>query len=207
MSTLTLYTNPWSRGRIARWMLEEIGQPYEAVVISYEKDIKSPDYLAINPMGKVPALKHGDMVITEVAAICTYLADQFPDKNLAPPVDSPLRGCYYRWLFFIAGPLEMATTATAFNWEITEKSASSIGSGRVIDVMSTLESALKKGPYLCGDQFTVADLLLASNLGWGMQFKTIEPRPVFSEYVERIQARPAHKRATELDDALAPLPG
>lgn len=114
MKTLTLYTNPQSRGRIVRWILEEIGTPYELEVMEYGGSIKSPEYLAINPMGKVPAIKHGEQVVTEVAAICAYLADQFPDENLAPPQLDAQRGDYYRWLFFAAGPLEMALTARGF---------------------------------------------------------------------------------------------
>lgn len=202
MSNLTLYTNPQSRGRIVRWMMEEIGQPYDVKVMGYDGSIKSPEYLAINPMGKVPALVHGDVVVTEVIAICAYLADQFPEKNLAPAPTSPERGAYYRWLFFVAGPLEMAMTAVSYDWEIDKKMAQSVGCGLVRDTVSTLEKALAAGPYICGDQFTAADVVLGSYIGWFIMQKQLEPLPVFNQYVERVQDREAAKRANELDDAL-----
>jgi len=206
MSTLTLYTNPWSRGRITRWMLEETGAKYNIEIKEFGGNIKSPDYLAINPMGKVPALKHGDAIVTEVAAICLYLADQFPEANLAPPLNSPERGTYYRWMLFAAGPLEMATSAVAFGWRIDEENAVAVGCGFVADTINALEKALEKGPYVCGEQFTATDVVLASYIGWEIMQKHLEPRPVFTEYVKRCEARPAHIRATELDDALAPIP-
>jgi len=202
MSNLTLYTNPYSRGRIARWMLEEIGEPYNVEVMEYGGSIKSPEYLRINPMGKVPALVHGDVVVTEVAAICTYLADRFPEKNLAPSPGSPERGAYYRWLFFAAGPLELAMTAISYDWEIDAKMAQSVGCGLVRDTLSTLEQALTDTPFICGEQFTAADVLLASSIGFFIMQKQLEPRPAFTQYVERAQGREAAKRANQLDDAL-----
>jgi glutathione S-transferase len=111
MADLTLYTNPMSRGRIARWMVEEVGQPYDTVLLEYGGSMKGADYLAINPMGKVPAIRHGETIVTEGAAICAYLADAFPEAGLAPPPAE--RGAYYRWLFFGAGPLEQAVNAQA----------------------------------------------------------------------------------------------
>lgn len=202
MKTLTFYSNPQSRGRIVRWMLEEIGAEYDLEVMEYGGSIKSPAYLAINPMGKVPAIKHGDTVVTEVIAICAYLADQFPEKKLAPALTDPARGAYYRWLFFAAGPLEMATTAVAYKWDIDETNAQSVGCGYVSDTVNTLEIALQKGPYICGEQFTAVDLVLSSYIGWGIMQKILESRPVFTEYVKRCQARPAAMRANQLDDAL-----
>ena len=202
MRTLTLYSNPQSRGRIVRWMLEEIGVDYEIEVMEFGEHIKSEQFLAINPMGKVPAIKHRDTIVTEVAAICAYLADQFPEENLAPGRNDPLRGDYYRWLFFCAGPLEMAMSAISNNWKVDQDNAMSLGCGNIADTMNVLESALRKGAYICGEQFTAADILLASTLGWAMFQKTFEARPVFMEYVNRCEARPAAKRANELDDAL-----
>lgn len=202
MTTLTFYSNPYSRGRIVRWMLEETGAPYELQVMEFGGNIKSPEYLAINPMGKVPAIKSGDTVITEVVAICAWLAEQFPDKKLAPALDDPARGAYYRWLFFAAGPLEMAMTATAYKWPIDEKNVQAVGCGYVSDTVNTLEMALKKGPYICGEQFTAADLVLSSYIGWEIMQKHLEPRPVFTDYVKRCEARPAAVRANALDDAL-----
>jgi glutathione S-transferase len=200
--TLTLYTNPMSRGRIARWMLEEVGCAYETQLVEYGPPMKSPDYLAINPMGKVPAIRHGDTVVTEAAAICAYLADAFPDAGLAPPPGNPTRGPYYRWLFFAAGPGEAAITAKSLGLLAPADKAGQAGYGTFEDVVSTLETALGRGPYICGDQFTAADVYVGSQIGWGMMFGTLPKRPAFEEYFGRIAARPAGVRARELDDAL-----
>jgi glutathione S-transferase len=199
---LIFYTNPMSRGRIVRWMLEEVGQPYRTELLDYGTTIKSPDYLAINPMGKVPALRHGDAVVTEGAAICCYLADAFPEAGLAPPPGDRLRGPYYRWMFFAAGPLEAAATNKAFGFEVPAERKGMVGYGSLADVMSVLEAALSRPAYLVGDRFTAADLYIGSHIGWGMSFGTIEKRPAFERYVERISARPAAIRAREIDDAL-----
>src|SRR5690554_4550111 len=203
MADITFYTHPYSRGRIVRWMLEETGLPYDVEIKDFGTSMKAADYLAINPMGKVPAIRHGSTVVTEVAAICAYLADLVPEKALAPAVGSPERGTYYRWMFFVAGPLEMATTAKAFDWKIDAENARAVGCGQRTDAMDALESALKNKPYICGDHFTAADLLIGSYLGWGMMQKTLEERPVFMEYVARMNAREASVRASGIDDALA----
>lgn len=203
MSDLVFYTNPMSRGRIVRWMLEEIGQPYDTRVLRWETgETKSADYLAINPMGKVPAIVHKGVVVTECAAICAYLADAFPQAGLAPPADSPLRGPYYRWLFFGAGPIEQALGAKAMDFEPTPEQGSSLGFGSMADVLSTIEQGVKDRAYLVGDSFTAADLYLASHLSWGMNFGTIEKRPAFEAYAERHLQRPANQRADKIDDAL-----
>lgn len=203
MTQLTFYTNPNSRGRIIRWLLEELGLSYKLELMQFGGNIKSAGFLKLNPMGKVPAIKHGDVVVTEGAAICAYLADQFADKKLAPAPVSPERGAYYRWLFFAAGPLEMATTAKAYNWRLDSDNATSVGCGLYNDTLNALESALTQGPYLCGEQFTAADIYVGSHIGWGMLFGTLEKRPAFTEYVQRLQAREASIRATQLDDELA----
>lgn len=201
---LTFYTHPQSRGRTARWMLEECGAPYDTVVLEYGTTMKAPAYLALNPMGKVPALQHGDVVVTEVAAICAYLADVFPEKGLAPPAGSPQRAAYYRWLFFSAGPLETAATAKALNLLAPAERATMVGYGSYASVMDTLEHAvLQARPYLCGEQFTAADLYVGSHLQWGMQFGTIERRPAFEAFVQPLLQRPAYLRAAAIDDALA----
>ncbi len=197
-----LYTNPMSRGRIARWMLEEIGEPYRVEVIDYAV-IKSPSYRSVNPMGKVPALRHGDMVVTETAAICAYLADAYPQARLAPPPEDRRRGAYYRWLFFTAGPLEAAVTNRALGFIVPPERERMIGYGHIEHVMSTLETALSLSDYLAGDSFSAADLYVGSQLGFGMMFGTIEKRPAFERYWQRASARPAYKRANDLDDALA----
>jgi glutathione S-transferase len=201
---LVFYTHPMSRGRTVRWMLEEVGRPYRTEVLDYEGAMKSPAYLAINPMGKVPAITHGSTVVTETAAICAYLADAFPGAGLAPPSGSALRGPYYRWMFFAAGPLESAVTNRALGFELPPGRERMAGYGAYADVMNALETALSRGDYLAGDRFTAADLYVGAHLGWGMMFGTVEKRPAFERYWERIAARPAARRANEIDDALMP---
>lgn len=203
MSDLVFYTNPMSRGRIIRWMLEEVGQPDETRVLDWETgEAKAADYLAINPMGKVPAIVHDGVVVTECAAICAYLADAFPQAGLAPPANSRLRGPYYRWLFFGAGPIEQAVAAKMVNLEPTIEQRSSLGFGSMEDVLGAVEGAVKDRTYLVGDGFTAADLYLASHLSWGMNFGTIEKRRAFETYVEPHLQRPAALRADEIDNAL-----
>ncbi|WP_207460114.1 glutathione S-transferase family protein [Azospirillum sp. SYSU D00513] len=197
-----LYTHPMSRGRVVRWMLEEIGRPYRTELLDYGTGMKAPDYLAINPMGKVPAIRHGAVVVTEVAAICAYLADAFPEAGLAPPPASPLRGPYYRWLFFGAGPVEAAATNKAFGFEVPPERRAMAGYGCLADVLDTLEGALEEREYLAGEAFTAADLYVGSQLDWGMMFGTLEKRPAFERYVQRLVSRPAAARARAIDDAL-----
>jgi len=201
---LIFYTNPMSRGRVVRWMLEEVGQPYRTEILDYASTMKAPAYLAINPMGKVPALQHGDAVITETAAICAYLADTFPAAKLAPPQGDKLRGPYYRWLFFGAGPLEAAWTNQAMGFVVPADKQRMAGYGSFTAVLDALENVLSGTKYLAGDSFTAADLYVGSLLGFGMQFGMIEQRPAFPEYVGRIMQRPAALRAKQIDDALTP---
>ena len=200
---LVFYTNPMSRGRIVRWILEEVGQPYRTELLGYGTTMKAPEYLAINPMGKVPALRHGATVVTESAAICCYLADAFPGAGMAPPPGGRLRGPYYRWLFFAAGPLEAATTIRALGAEVPAERKAMVGFGSLADVLSTLEAAVSGREYLVGDRFTAADVYVGSHIGWGMSFSAIERRPAFERYFERISARPAAVRARQIDDALS----
>jgi glutathione S-transferase len=199
---LILYTNPMSRGRIARWMLEETGQPYKMEVLDYATTMKAAAYLAINPMGKVPALRHGDAVVTETAAICAYLADAFPQCRLAPPPGHHLRAPYYRWLFFTAGPVEAAISNKALGFVVPPERERMMGYGNITQVMTALEQAVSRSDYLVGDGFTAADLYVGTALGFGMMFGTIEKRPAFEQYWQRLAARPACVRAKELDDAL-----
>jgi glutathione S-transferase len=198
---LVFYTNPQSRGRIARWMLEETGQPYRTEVLDYASTMKAPAYLAVNPMGKVPALCHGDVTVTETAAICAYLADAFPQAKLAPPSGDRLRGPYYRWLFFGAGPIEAAVSNKALGVVVPRERERMMGYGNMAQVMSALEAAVSHG-YLVGDSFTAADVYVGSALNFGMMFGTMEKRPAFERYVERLTSRPAYARARALDDAL-----
>ena len=164
--------------------------------------MKAPAYLSINPMGKVPAVRHGDVVVTESAAICAYLADAFPEAQLAPPPSDRLRGSYYRWLFFAAGPIEAAASNRALGFVVPEGRERMMGYGTYADVANALEGEVSKSEYLVGNQFTAADVYLGSHIGFGMQFGTIEKRPAFEQYWSRISARPAALRAKEIDDAL-----
>ena len=200
--SLTLYTNPMSRGRMVRWALEEIGQPYEAEIIHYGPPMKTPDYLAINPMGKVPALRHGDVIITETPAILAYLADTFPAARLAPPPGSPLRGSYYRWLFFGAGPFETAVLNHNLGVTIPPERAGMAGYGSFEAVMNVTEAAVSKSPYILGEEFSAADIYLGAQIGFGLRFDSIAKRPAFEAYWGRLQRRPAYLRATEIDDKL-----
>ena len=199
--TLTFYTNPMSRGRIARWMLEEVGQPYETVVLDYGTTMKAPEYLAINPMGKVPAIKHGNAVVTEAAAICAYLAEVFPEASLAPK-NNQERALYYRWMFFAAGPVEAASTNGAMGFVVPPERKAMAGYGSLAEVVDALEIAAKDREFIAGDHFTAADVYVGAQIGWGLQFGWLEKRPAFAAYSERLQARPAAKRARETDDAL-----
>ena len=208
MSDLTFYTNPMSRGRIVRWMLEELGQPYETVVLSYGEGTCSAEYLAVNPMGKVPAIRHGEAVVTEAGAICAYLAEAFPEAGLSPAPGSPARGAFLRWLFFAAGPVEAAVTNASFGWtpaDATEEAR--VGYGSLARVQDVLEAQLAHGPWFMGEAFSAVDVYLGSQILWGRMFDTLEPRPAFEDYLARITARPAAIRANEIDDALMPPPG
>lgn len=200
---LVLYTNPMSRGRIARWMLEEIGCPYRAELLHYGAGMGGAAFRAINPMGKVPTLVHGGTVVTEAAAICAYLADTFPQAKLAPSSGDALRGPYYRWLFFAAGPLEAAVADKVLGVAVPPEQEPMVGYGTYGRVMDALEQAVSGREYLVGGRFSAADLYVGAQLGWGMGFGTIERRPAFEAYWARLAERPAAKRAEEIDNALA----
>ncbi len=200
---LVFYTNPMSRGRIARWMLEEIGQPYRTEVLEFGTTMKAPEYLAVNPMGKVPAITHNGIVVTEGAAICAYLADAFPQAGLAPAAGDPARGAYYRWMFFAAGPVESAVTNKSLGVDASGK-AMMVGYGSFDETIDALERAISATPYITGETFTAADVYVGSQILWGMMFGSFESRPAFQEYGDRLTARPAYIRAAALDDALMP---
>jgi glutathione S-transferase len=200
---VVFYSSPMSRGRIVHWMLEESGAPYRFEVVSLEKgDHKKPGFLAVNPMGKVPAIMHRGTVITECAAICAYLADAFPQANLAPPTNSPARGTYYRWLFFGAACVEPAIIDRMLARPLPER-VSALGWGRCEDTLDTLEKALSPGPYILGAQFSAADVYIGSQIGFSMMVKAVEPRPAFTEYANRVESRPAYKRFIEKSDRIA----
>ncbi|MBB4040947.1 glutathione S-transferase [Microvirga flocculans] len=197
---LIFFTNPMSRGRIVRWMLEETGCAYRAEILGFGAEMKAPGYRAINPMGKVPAILHDGVVVTEAAAICAYLADAFPGAGLAP---SPAeRGAYYRWMFFAAGPLEAALSNRALGFEVAAERQRMIGYGSVEDAVDTLEYAVSQSKYVAGDRFTAADVYVGSQIGWGLMSGSLEKRPAFESYLKRVGGRPAAIRAREMDDAL-----
>ena len=201
---IVFYTNPMSRGRIARWMLEEIGQPYRTVVLEYGTTMKAPEYLALNPMGKVPAVTHRGVTVTECAAVCAYLADAFPEAGLAPALGDPARGTYLRWMFFTAGPVEAAVTAKSLDLLAPTEKAGMVGYGSFEQVVDALEAAVSgPGPWILGDRFSAADVYVGSQIGWGLQFKSLPDRNAFKAYAGRLFQRPAAIRAREIDDALA----
>ncbi|QMW21972.1 glutathione S-transferase family protein [Sandaracinobacteroides saxicola] len=196
--SLTLYTNPKSRGRTVRFMLEELGVPYDTVVLDYGTSMKAPDYLAINPMGKVPAIRHGDQIVTESAACCAYLADAFPEKGLAPP--PARRGSYYRWLFFGAGPVESAIMDRYRRIENDAEAQVMAGYGSFDAMVAALDVAVRANPWLAGEDFSAADVYAGSQIDWPMQFGMLQGTPALNAYVERLRDRPAYRRAKSLDD-------
>jgi len=200
MADLKFYTNPMSRGQTARWMLEEVGQPYDTEILDYGSTMKAEPYLSINPMGKVPAIAHKGKVITEVAAICCYLADAFPEAGLAP--DPKERADYYRWIFFTSGPIEAAFSNKAAGWEPTPERQRMFGYGNYDLAIDTLENALAGKTYIAGDRFTAADLFVGANVNFMLQFNLLDPRPVFTDYAERMTDRDAYRRAKDIDAKL-----
>ena len=203
MPNLTLYHAAPSRSSIVHWMLEEIGEPYDVHVLHLQKhENREPAYLAINPMGKVPALKHGDVVVTEGAAICLYLADAFPNAGLTVPIGDPRRGPFLKWLFFGPSVIEPAVMDRAYK-RAEEAPRAALGYGDFETVMDVVAKAVEPGPYILGDQFTAADVVIGSGLRWGMMFGLIPERPEFRAYADRLAQRPALQRAEARDRDLA----
>lgn len=199
---IVFYSNPFSRGGIVQWMLEELGVPYKTEILEYGTTMKAPDYLSINPMGKVPAIKHGDVVVTEAAAICAYLADAFPEAGLAPPPAE--RGAYYRWLFFGAGPVEAALSNQVCGFQPTKEQEMQVGYGSFAAVVDTLAQAVAGRQFIASDSFSAADVYIGSQIGWGMRFGSLETRPEFVAYWAGLKDRPAHRRVEAMfDDAMA----
>ena len=199
MADLTFYTNPQSRGRIVRWMLEEVGQPYETEVIPYDQ-LKGERYLAVNPMGKIPAIRHRGHVVTECAAICAYLADVFPEAGLGPRDEE--KADYYRWLFYAAGPTEAAITNRAQGWEVPADKERMFGYGNSDRVIAVLDELFSARDYVCGDRFTAADVYVGSQIMFPLQFGMLPERDSFTSYRDRLQQRPAYKRATDIDEKI-----
>jgi len=197
MPELTLFHASPSRSSIVLWMLEEVGEPYDVKLIklSAGENLK-PDYLAINPMGKVPALRDGDATLAEAAAICAYVAERYPEAKLAPAVGDPLRAKYLYWLFFAPSCIEPAMVQVATKIEMK---AASAGWGDAQLVFDVLDSALAKGPWILGDAFSAADIAIGSGLNFAVRlFKMVPPRPSFDAYIARCMARPAFQRAEQL---------
>lgn len=199
MADLIFYTNPQSRGRIVRWMLEEVGEPYETEIVQYDQ-LKSDQYLAVNPMGKVPAIKHRDQVVTECAAICAYLADVFPGAGLGPRENE--KADYYRWFFYAAGPTEAAISNRAAGWEVPAEKERMFGYGNTDRVIAVLDELLSQRDFVCGERFTAADVYLGSQIMFPLQFGMLPERPSFLRYRDRLQERDAYKRANEIDNRL-----
>lgn len=200
MSTISFYTNPMSRGQIARWALHEAGADYEQVLLDYGTSMKAEEYLKINPMGKVPAIVHDGKSVTEGAAICAYLAESFPDAGLAPNADE--RAGYYRWLFYAAGPLESAITNRTLGFEIEPDKEMTAGYGSYDRVVDVLDSKFQADDYVCGGRFTMADVYVGAQVIWGSQFGTLPQRDSFAAYAKRLTDRSAYKDAKAIDDAL-----
>ncbi|WP_164115668.1 glutathione S-transferase family protein [Sphingorhabdus sp. Alg239-R122] len=199
--TIQFYTNPMSRGQIARWALHEAGADYDQHIIAYE-DMKSPDYLAVNPMGKVPAIVHDGKIVTECAAICAYLADVFPGSNLTPAADE--RADYYRWMFYGAGPVEAAIINNSLGFHTDEEKSRMAGYGTYDQMVDVLDGMLGERQYICGDRFTAADIYMGSQVIWGTQFKTLPERDNFTTYAARLSERDAYKAAKTIDMELMP---
>jgi glutathione S-transferase len=200
MADLKFYTNPMSRGQTVRWMLEEVGQPYDTEILDYGSTMKAEPYLAINPMGKVPAIVHNGKVVTEVAAICCYLADAFPAAGLAPePAD---RADYYRWIFFTSGPVEAAISNRAVGWEPAPDKQRMFGYGSFDQAIGTLEKAVTGREYIAGNRFSAADVFVGSMISVMLEFGMLEPRPGFTDYAARMIDRDAYRSAREIDGKL-----
>ena len=200
MSKIDFYTNPMSRGQIARWALHEVGADYDQHLLDYGTTMKAPEYLAISPLGKVPAIIHDGKVVTECAAICAYLADAFPEAGLQPASDE--RADYYRWMFFASGPLESAITNRHMKWEPTTEQEMMAGYGSYDKAVAALEGALSAKDYICGDRFTAADIYVGAQVDWGLQFGSLPTNAAFEVYAGRLRERDAYKAAKAIDGAL-----
>lgn len=201
MSDLVFYHAVPSRGAVVRWMLEEVGEPYDTKLLDLKAgDGRKPDYLAINPQGKVPAIVHKGVATSEVAAICLYLADAFPKAGLAIPVGDPRRGPYLRWVLLNPSAIEPAMMDGKFPRQ-ENPPPTAIGYRPLDTLLDIVANTLKSGPYLMGEQFTAADVVTGSGLRWGMLFGLIPQRPDLADYVARLTAREAFRRAEEKDKA------
>lgn len=202
MAEFTFFTNPMTRGQIARWALHEVAADHETVLVDWAN--RPPALAAANPMGKVPTIIHhtasGDRVVTETPAICAYLADTHPAAGLrAEPAEL---ADYHRWMFFAAGPVEQAVVAKSMGWEVPEGRGGMVGFGSFDRTIDTLEGHLAGRDFVCGARFTMADVYVGSQVDWGLAFGSIPPRDAFTAYAERLRARPAYQAAKAIDNAL-----
>lgn len=197
---IDFYTHPMSRGQTVRWMLEETGVPYRQHLLDYGTSMKAPDYLAINPMGKVPAIVHKGQVVTESAAICAYLAEAFPEAGLLPEL--PARGTFFRWMFFAAGPMESAFSNRSAGWEPDADKQRMFGYGNFDLAVDALETAVAGKAFIAGDRFSAADVYVGSLVDFMMMFQMLPPRPAFEAYIGGLRERPGYIRAKEIDNAL-----
>lgn len=199
-SDIIFYHNPMSRGQIIRWMLEEVGAPYDTEILDYASSMKGEEYRAINPMMKVPAIAHKGRVVTEAAAICAYLADVFPEAGLGPREEE--KADYYRWLFFTAGPVEQAVTNKAAGFEPGADRARMFGYGNYDLAVNALADHLGSRDYVCGSRFTAADVYVGSAVMWGIQFGTLPKLDSFVAYADRLSQREAYRRGKAEDNQL-----
>jgi len=197
---IIFYHNPMSRGQIVRWMLEEVGAPYDTEILDYASGMKGDEYRAVNPMMKVPAIAHKGRIVTEAAAICAYLADVFPEAGLGPREDE--KADYYRWMFFAAGPLEQATTNHAVGFEPTPERERMFGYGNYDLAVNTLADHFSRNDYVCGSRFTAADVYVGSAVMWGTQFGILPKHDAFLAYADRLAAREAYRRGKDEDNQL-----
>jgi glutathione S-transferase len=199
---IVLYHSPMSRARMIHYMLEEVGVPYRIEFVDLSKgEHKLPAFLNVNPMGKLPAITHKGVVITESAAICTYLADAFPAAQLAPRLDDPARGTYLRWMFFGAGCVDPGMVDRMLQRPVPERTGA-LGYGTFEGMTAVLEQAITPGPWILGNKFSAVDIYLGSQINFGMMTKTLEPRPSFTAYSARLGERPAFKRFNEQTNQL-----
>jgi glutathione S-transferase len=199
---VTLYHSPRSRSCSVRALLEELGASYDLHVLNMQKNQqREAAYLAVNPMGKVPAIRHGEAIVTEQPAIFLYLADLYAEAGLAPAIGDPLRGPYLRWTVFYGSSFEPAVIDKSMDRAPAQRSASPYGDYDTM--LGALTAQLRRGPWLLGERFTAADVLWASSLTWTTAFKLVPELPEIVDYVQRVNARPAMARAKQLDTELA----
>ncbi|WP_130804102.1 glutathione S-transferase family protein [Acinetobacter ihumii] len=192
--SLKLYTNKESRGIVVEWLFQELNIDYERIEVAYYTEMKAPEFLHLNPFGKVPVLVDEKTVIYELGAICTYLADKYAEKGLAPSINDPKRGLYYRWLFMMAGPWEAACVDKNLGLKVADEQKMFVGYGSYDDAYTALIQGLSEAePYLCGGQFTAADICVGAMLLWQDKMGEIQPHPILERYLNTLRQRESLK--------------